>query len=193
MAFLHHNIMQNAADADLIREYKASGKLDYLAALYQRYMNLVYGVCLRYFDEAASKDAVMQIFEELIPKLKQHEVQNFKSWLHVLARNHCLMKLRSLKTKEGRQVSIEDRPLMENEEIAHHENGISLEDNLQAMEKCLETLPEEQQKSVNLFYLQEKSYREVAALTGYEMNKVKSYIQNGKRNLKICMEQQQHA
>jgi len=185
--------MQNAADADLIREYKTSGKLDYLAALYQRYMNLVYGVCLRYFDEAASKDAVMQIFEELIPKLKQHEVQNFKSWLHVLARNHCLMKLRSIKTKEGRQVSIEDRPLMENEEIAHHENGISLEDNLQVMEKCLETLPEEQQKSVNLFYLQEKSYREVAALTGYEMNKVKSYIQNGKRNLKICMEQQQHA
>jgi RNA polymerase sigma-70 factor (ECF subfamily) len=82
---------------------------------------------------------------------------------------------------------------MENEEIIHHDNGVSLEDNLQAMEKCLETLPAEQQQSVNLFYLQEKSYREVAAITGYEMNKVKSYIQNGKRNLKICMEQQQHA
>jgi RNA polymerase sigma-70 factor (ECF subfamily) len=185
--------MQHATDADLIREYKASGRLDYLAALYQRYMNLVYGVCLRYFDEAAGKDAVMQLFEELIPRLKQHEVQNFKSWLHVVARNHCLMKLRSMKQREGRQVSIEDRPLMENEEIIHHDNGVSLEDNLQAMEKCLETLPAEQQQSVNLFYLQEKSYREVAAITGYEMNKVKSYIQNGKRNLKICMEQQQHA
>ena len=182
--------MQDTADADLIRQYKATGRLDYLAALYQRYMNLVYGVCLRYFDEEAGKDAVMQIFEELVTKLQQHEVHNFKSWLHVLTRNHCLMKLRSMKQREGRLVSIEDRPLMENGELLHHDNGFSLEANLQVMEKCLETLPEEQQKSVQLFYLQEKSYREVAALTGYEMKKVKSYIQNGKRNLKICMEQQ---
>ncbi|HEY1163709.1 MAG TPA: sigma-70 family RNA polymerase sigma factor [Chitinophaga sp.] len=189
MAFLHHNTMQDATDADLIREYKATGKLEFLAALYQRYMNLVYGVCLRYFDETASKDAVMQIFEELIPKLQQHEVQNFKSWLHVLTRNHCLMKLRAMKPKEGRVVSIEDRPIMESEEILHHENGFSLEGRLQAMEQCLETLPAEQQKSVQLFYLQEKSYREVAEMTGYDMKKVKSYIQNGKRNLKICMDQ----
>jgi len=189
MAFLHHNTMQDATDADLIREYKATGKLEFLAALYQRYMNLVYGVCLRYLDEAASKDAVMQIFEELIPKLQQHEVQNFKSWLHVLTRNHCLMKLRAMKPKEGRVVSIEDRPIMESEEILHHENGFSLEGRLQAMEQCLETLPAEQQKSVQLFYLQEKSYREVAEMTGYDMKKVKSYIQNGKRNLKICMDQ----
>jgi len=190
MSFIQQNIMQDAEDADLIREYKTTGKLDFLAALYQRYMNLVYGVCLKYFDEDASKDAVMQIFEELIGKLKQHEVQNFKSWLHVLTRNHCLMKLRAMKNKESRQVSIDDHPVVENEEIGHHENGITLEDNLQSMEKCLETLPEEQKRSVDLFYLQEKSYREVSVITGYEMNKVKSYIQNGKRNLKICMEQQ---
>jgi RNA polymerase sigma factor (sigma-70 family) len=190
MSFIQQNIMQDADDAFLIREYKATGKLDFLAALYQRYMNLVYGVCLKYFDEEASKDAVMQIFEELIGKLKLHEVQNFKSWLHVLSRNHCLMKLRAMKNKESRQVSIDDHPIVENEEIGHHENGISLEDNLRSMEKCLETLPDEQKRSVDLFYLQEKSYREVSVITGYDMNKVKSYIQNGKRNLKICMEQQ---
>jgi RNA polymerase sigma-70 factor (ECF subfamily) len=190
MSFIQQNIMQDADDAWLIGEFKATGKLDFLAALYQRYMNLVYGVCLRYFDEEASKDAVMQIFEELIIKLKQHEVQNFKSWLHVLARNHCLMKLRAMKNKESRQVSIDDHPIVENGENGHHENGVSLEDNLQSMEKCLETLPEEQKRSVDLFYLKEKSYREVSVITGYEMNKVKSYIQNGKRNLKICMEQQ---
>jgi RNA polymerase sigma-70 factor (ECF subfamily) len=190
MSFIQQNIMQDAEDAFLIREYKATGKLDFLAALYQRYMNLVYGVCLKYFDEDASKDAVMQIFEELISKLKQHEVQNFKSWLHVLARNHCLMKLRAMKNKESRQVSIDDHPVVENEEMGHHENGITLEDNLQSMEKCLETLPVEQKRSVDLFYLQEKSYRQVSDITGYDMNKVKSYIQNGKRNLKICMEQQ---
>ncbi|WP_110053253.1 RNA polymerase sigma factor [Chitinophaga sp. S165] len=190
MAFLHHNIMKDADDATLILEFKRSGQLDYLAALYQRYMNLVYGVCLRYFDEEASKDAVMQIFEELISKLKQHEVQNFKSWLHVLTRNYCLMKLRSMKNKEGREISMEGLPIMENDSFGHHENGVSMETHLQGMEKCLETLPEEQKRSVDLFYLKEKSYREVADITGYEMKKVKSYIQNGKRNLKICMEQQ---
>jgi RNA polymerase sigma-70 factor (ECF subfamily) len=193
MSFIRQNIMQDADDAYLIGEYKSTGKLDFLATLYQRYMSLVYGVCLKYFDEEASKDAVMQIFEELIGKVKQHEVQNFKSWLHVLTRNHCLMKLRAMKNKESRQVSIDDHPIVENGETGHHENGMSLEDNLQSMEKCLETLPEEQKRSVDLFYLQEKSYREVSVITGYEMNKVKSYIQNGKRNLKICMEQQQHA
>ena len=190
MAFLHHNIMNDADDAVLIEEFKRSGQLDYLAALYQRYMNLVYGVCLRYFDEEASKDAVMQIFEELIVKLHQHEVQNFKSWLHVLTRNHCLMKLRSMKNREGREISLEGLPVMENDSFAHHENGVNIEMHLQGMEKCLETLPEEQKRSVDLFYLKEKSYREVADITGYDMKKVKSYIQNGKRNLKICMEQQ---
>ncbi|RAJ85671.1 RNA polymerase sigma-70 factor (ECF subfamily) [Chitinophaga dinghuensis] len=181
--------MKDATDADLIQEYKHSGKLEVLAALYQRYMNLVYGVCLKYFEEDASKDAVMMIFEELIVKVQQHDIQNFKSWLHVLTRNHCLMKIRSMKNKESRQVSIDDTQLMENGNSGHHEGEVTLEDNLQAMEKCMDTLPEEQKRSVDLFYLKEKSYREVSALTGYDMNKVKSYIQNGKRNLKICMEQ----
>jgi RNA polymerase sigma-70 factor (ECF subfamily) len=193
MAFIHHNSDNGADDAQLIRIYKQSGKLEDLATLYQRYMNLVYGVCLRYFDEEASKDAVMQIFEELIAKLQQHEVQNFKSWLHVLTRNHCLMKLRSMKNREGREISLDGLPVMENEPFAHHESSTALETNLQDMERCMETLPDEQKRSVDLFYLKEKSYKEVADLTGYEMKKVKSYIQNGKRNLKICMEQQDAA
>lgn len=185
MPFLQQHMMKEADDAQLIRKYKETGELTYLAALYERYMNLVYGVCLKYFDEEASKDAVMQIFEELVDKVKQHEVQSFRGWLHVLARNHCLMKIRATK---GRVVSIEENGFMELGENNHPDNGFSLESNLQAMEKCLEGLPEEQKRSVHLFYLQEKSYREVADITGYEMNKVKSYIQNGKRNLKICME-----
>lgn len=184
MPFLQQHMMKEVDDAQLIRQYKETGELPYLAALYERYMNLVYGVCLKYFDEETSKDAVMQIFEELIVRVKQHEIQSFRGWLHVLARNHCLMKIRATK---GRVVSIDDG-IMETGENNHPDNGFSLEDNLQAMEKCLESLPEEQKRSVNLFYLQEKSYREVADITGYEMNKVKSYIQNGKRNLKICMD-----
>lgn len=177
---------KDTADAELIARYKSSGDLEVLGTLYSRYMHLVYGVCLNYFkDEEAGKDAVMQIFEELIPKLRIHEVQNFKSWLHVLTRNHCLMAIR--KSSRYQTVPIEDQ-FVENETFVHLDISDVQEQQFTVMEKCMETLSEEQRKSVDLFYLQEKCYKEVAEITGYEMLKVKSYIQNGKRNLKICIE-----
>ena len=173
-------------DAVLIARYKHTGSLEVLGVLYNRYMHLVYGVCLNYFkEEEASKDAVMQIFEELILKLKIHEVQNFKSWLHVLTRNHCLMAIR--KNARHDTISIEDA-FVENTEFVHLDIEDAKEKQLTVMEKCMDTLSEEQKISVDLFYLQEKCYKEVAEITGYEILKVKSYIQNGKRNLKICME-----
>ncbi len=173
-------------DTELILQYKSSGDLEVLGALYNRYMHLVFGVCLNYLkDEEQSKDAVMQIFEELVVKLRIHEVQNFKSWLHVLARNYCLMAIR--KSSKNNTVSLEET-FVENSEFVHLDIDDTKEQQLTVMEKCMETLPDEQRISVDLFYLQEKCYKEVAEITGYEMLKVKSYIQNGKRNLKICME-----
>ena len=188
MELTSKNIEQISLDEQLITDYKKSGKLLVLAKLYEPYMPLVYGVCLKYFkEEEESKDAVMQIFEDLIQKLKLHEVKNFKSWLYVLSRNHCLMELR--KKQKHTLVNIEDQ-FMELESLQHHEDGNQKEWYLTAMEKCLETLSDEQKISVNLFYLQQQCYTEVAQTTGFELNKVKSYIQNGKRNLKICIEKQ---
>ncbi len=173
-------------DLSLIAAYQKSGNLEVLGTLYNKYMHLVFGVCFNYFkDEEQSKDAVMQIFEELVVKLKVHQVQNFKSWLHVLARNHCLMALR--KAAKNPTVAMEDN-FVENGDFVHLDIDDTKENQLTVMEKCMETLPEEQRKSVDLFYLQEKCYKEVADITGYDMLKVKSYIQNGKRNLKICIE-----
>lgn len=182
----NHKKISESDDATLIASYKKTGDLEVLGALYNKYMHLVFGVCLNYLkDEEQSKDAVMQIFEELMLKLKIHEVQNFKSWLHVLTRNHCLMALR--KNSKHTTLSLEDT-FVENTEIVHLDIDDTKERQLTVMEKCMETLPEEQRVSVDLFYLQEKCYKEVADITGFEMTKVKSYIQNGKRNLKICIE-----
>lgn len=173
-------------DSELIAAYQKSGDLEALGTLYNKYMHLVFGVCFNYFkDEEQSKDAVMQIFEELVLKLKMHQVQNFKSWLHVLTRNHCLMALR--KSAKNPTVALEDN-FVENEDFVHLDIDDAKETQLSVMEKCMETLSEEQRMSVELFYLQEKCYKEVADITGYDMLKVKSYIQNGKRNLKICIE-----
>ncbi len=187
MKFIKNTVKINEQDdASLIAAYQNSGNLEVLGVLYNKYMHLVYGVCFNYFkDDEQSKDAVMQIFEELVVKLKLHQVQNFKSWLHVLARNYCLMALR--KAGKYQTISIEET-FVENSDVVHLDIDESKETQLRVMEKCLETLNQEQKKSVELFYLQEKCYKEIAEITGYDMLKVKSYIQNGKRNLKICIE-----
>jgi RNA polymerase sigma factor (sigma-70 family) len=171
---------------EMIAQYKKLGDLKLLGRLYQNYMPLVYGVCLKYFkDGERSKDAVMQIFEELIDKLKHHEIKNFKSWLYVLSRNFCLMELR--KTAKVDFVSI-DENFMESNVLLHHEDIYEKEKALILMEDCIDTLNTEQKVSVKLFYLQQKCYTQVAEETGYDLKKVKSYLQNGKRNLKLCIE-----
>ena len=174
-------------EEELISSYKKKASLETLGQLYRPYMHLVYGLCLKYLkDREESQDAVMQIFEKLIEALKKHEIQNFKSWLYVMAKNHCLMALRSKKTKS---TSIElNNYIMESDLLLHHNDEGDLEDDLQKLEGCIEKLQNEQQQCVQLFYLQKKPYVHIAEKTGFDLKKVKSYIQNGKRNLKICME-----
>lgn len=173
-------------ESAMLIEYHRTGDLEILGELYVQYMPLIYGLCLKYLkDEDQSKDAVMQIFEQLVDKLRIHKVANFKNWLYSFARNYCLMILRS----SGKQhfVSIEEN-LVESDTVLHLSIDETRERQFTLMEKCMKTLPDEQRKSIQLFYLEQKCYSEVAAITGFDMNKVKSYIQNGKRNLKICME-----
>jgi RNA polymerase sigma-70 factor (ECF subfamily) len=129
----------------------------------------------------------MDIYEELNNKLKQHEVDNFKGWLHVLARNYCLMQLRSPRNMKTTEFKADFMQSAENT----HLNGevLEKESNFIKLEQCLDTLTAEQKHSVQLFYLENKCYNEIAEITGYEWNKVRSYIQNGRRNLKLCMDE----
>ncbi|MEL6925139.1 MAG: sigma-70 family RNA polymerase sigma factor [Bacteroidota bacterium] len=178
--------VQEQDDLSLVLKYQREGDMETLGHLYARYMELVYGVSLKIFkDKAKAEDAVMSIFEELVVKLKKHDVSNFKSWLHVLARNHCLMQIRKngklkVQSIDQRFVQIADseHPLFEDEEI----------DSIEHLQPCLRQLKERQRQCVELFYFQKKSYKEIAAMTGEEVGRVRSYIQNGRRNLKICIE-----
>jgi len=175
----------NTDDEAQLDSYRNSGDLTVLGSLFEKYMSLIYGVCLKYLkDEETAKDAVMAIFEELIIKVKQHDIRQFRSWVYVLSRNYCLMQLRS--GKRMGQVSLDD--VMESGPFLHPEENNNKEEALKALERCVEKLTEGQRQSVSLFYLEEKCYKEVADITGYSLNDVKSYIQNGKRNLKICLE-----
>lgn len=186
MSFLKNISQPSLTDAELVVRYKQSGDMTALSELYQRYMELVYGVCLKYFKEPeTAKDSVMQIFEELVVKLRKHEVENFRGWLHQVAKNHCLMQLRTprnLKTVEFKG------ELMQSGENVHLNGMLEKEENLRKLEYCLGTLTSDQQAAIRLFYLEGKCYKEIAAITGQEWNQVRSFIQNGRRNLKICME-----
>ena len=161
-----------------------------MGELYERYVHLIFGVCLKYLrNEEESKDMSMLIFEKLAVAAKSQEIRNFKSWLHVLTKNECLMLLRSRKYKQEKaSASLADEEDMELALSLHPVEEDSLEQNLQELELAIEELPPEQQTCIRLFYLEQKCYKEIAALTGYELNKVKSYIQNGKRNLRAHMQ-----
>ena len=174
------------SDKELVNRYKDSGDLGVLGELYQRYMELVYGVCLKYFkDTELSKDAVMQIFEELVSKLRKHEVENFKAWLHQVAKNHCLMQLRTPKNLKTVELQVE---FVQNLENVHLNGALEHEENLSKLEHCIGTLAPDQQQAIRLFYLEEKCYNEIVEATGQEWKQVRSFIQNGRRNLKQCME-----
>jgi RNA polymerase sigma-70 factor (ECF subfamily) len=176
-------------DLELIAAYRQSSDLKIVAQLYNRYLQLLYGVCLKYLGESeTAKDAVMDIFEELAQKLLKHEVGNFKGWLYTLAKNHCLMKLRASSRKRFQSFDPEH---MQTAEELHLNDKIEQEEQFDRLSKCIESLVADQKTAIQLFYLQNKCYKEIETATGVEWNKVRSHIQNGRRNLKICMQRQE--
>ena len=176
-------------DEELLSNYRRTGKADSFGRLYDRYIPLVYGVCLKYLkDTDEARDAVMQLFEELMPKVLQYEIKVFRTWLYSVTQNHCLQLLR----EKERTLQVElHADFMESDEILHllDEEAAEDDERIKALQKCLEQLPENQLISITRFFMDEMSYAEIVESTGYSLKSVKSYIQNGKRNLKICIEQ----
>ena len=189
--FLKFRNRNNDPDEVLIHQYQKDGDEKLIGILFQRYTHLVYGVCMKYLkDEELSKDHTMQIFESLLFKLKEHDVQNFAPWLHMVTRNHCLMYLRKEKSTAEKQEKMHylQQDSVEINDFFHQDSKEKHDGNLIALEEALKELKEDQKQCVELFYLKQKSYQEISDETGFSLNQVKSYIQNGKRNLKILME-----
>lgn len=153
--------------------------------LYCRYIPMVYGVCLKYLtNETDAQDAVMDLFEEVSKKIKQYEIQNFHTWLYSVVKNHCLLRLR--KTKQSFFINL-DETIMENGNFFTLLDKEKTDEEESALLFCMNELGEEQRKSIEYFYYENKSYADIVSITGYALEKVKSYIQNGKRNLKNCI------
>lgn len=174
-------------DNELLERFNADHDNEWLGVLLQRYTLLLLGVCMKYLkNEEEAKDSVQQIFLKVIQELHKYKVEYFKSWLYMVAKNHCLMKLRE---KQGKiTTEINDRLAAKQEDETDIQTLLQNDHALDLMESALKELNPEQQQCVTLFYLRKKSYQAISAETGFSMLQVKSYIQNGKRNLKILIE-----
>ena len=179
----------NRTDEELVAAYRAGGDVADFAEAYRRHVPLLYGVALKYLkDRDDAQDAVMQLFEDLAAKLRTGDpVRDFKGWLYTCARNHCLMELR----RRAKDLTVRlDDSVMEFRDSWHLEEEVEREERLRALRECLQRLPEKQRAAVEGFFLDELSYREVEERTGFTPKMVKSFVQNGKRNVRICLENQ---
>jgi RNA polymerase sigma factor (sigma-70 family) len=183
--------LQSLSDEELADYYRLSRDQEAVGILYQRYTHLLFTVCYKYLgNEADAEDTVMLVFEKLFDLMQRTGIQNFRSWIYTLTKNECLMQLRHRKT--GDRVKSEnlrklDSEIMESDSSVHPLPEKEQEQRMQYLEKAIRMLSAEQMKCIALFYLDERSYREVEEITGYTYNEVKSHIQNGKRRLKLIM------
>lgn len=181
---------QHITDQELLEKFHSDHNNEWLGILLQRYTLLLLGVSMKYLkNEEQAKDSVQQIFLKVIQELHKYKVEYFKSWLYMVAKNHCLMKLRERNGKST--VEVNDNITNKADEEADRQVLLQNDHTLDLLELSLKELNPEQQQCVTLFYLQKKSYQEVSDETGFTMLQVKSYIQNGKRNLKILIEKKQ--
>lgn len=178
---------QHITDKALLEKFYGDKDNQWLGILMQRYTMLLLGVCMKYLkNEDDARDSVQQVFLKAIAELHKYKVDYFKSWIYMVAKNHCLMKLRDKQGKtsvllDEQTIAVEDEPLSQ-------QVYLDKDRMLDAMTTAIAELNEEQKQCVTLFYLEKKSYSQIAATTGFSMMQVKSYIQNGKRNLKIAVE-----
>lgn len=176
------------SDIELIELYKSTSDKKYVGYLFTKYSHLVLGMSLSYLkSEDKAKDAVMDIFEKLFIDLKNYEINNFSAWLFSVIRNYCLMKMRSEKIKEPYEFyDQEEDNFMESGEILHLIEGDNHSPEL--LNECILELKKDQQECIEKFYFENKSYKDISMIKSIDIKAVKSNIQNGKRNLRILLE-----
>ena len=168
-------------DKDLLERYYSDHNNEWLEILFPRYTMLLLGVCMKYLkNEENAKDAVQQIFLKVIHEIGKYKVEYFKSWIYMIAKNHCLMQFRNTNLKIV-EITSETESF---QDIDERIRLIDKEKKLNLLEEGLKELNREQLDCITLFYLEKKSYSDISAITGYSLLQIKSFIQNGKRNLK---------
>lgn len=184
-----YNNIPNEQALELLEQFKKSGESEDLGKLYTHYMEMVLIVGLKYYrDQQKAEDLVMDVFEILYKKAANHNVTTVSSWIYTIAKNECLMDLRKNKKEIPTDQINYQQQVVESEEFLHLFENDQSENEMKSLQDCIDALNEEQKQCIEQFYLQQSSYKDITMNTNFTINQVKSYIQNGKRNLKNCME-----
>ncbi|MEZ5055335.1 MAG: RNA polymerase sigma factor [Chitinophagales bacterium] len=175
------------SDQLLIEQFQQTGNKQLIGELFKRYAMLVYGLCFKYLkNEEDAKDSVNDIFELVLENASKQPIVYFRAWIYSVSKNHLYKKTKKNNPLETTELKNISEKFMENEvDLTLYEK----EEQSELLTKAISNLSEEQRTCIELFYYQQKSYQEVASISGYDLNKVKSAIQNGKRNLKLFMEE----
>lgn len=192
---LYKSEYNSYSDAELIDNYRESNNSLFLGILFKRYSHLVLGLCIKYLkNEDDAQDMVMHVFEKLTADLKKHKIEFFKSWLYTYSKNFCLMELRKKQSQIKKDIELQENKVlfMDSGDVQHlNDTADEKENAILQLENALKLLNKEQKWCVELFYYKNKSYNDIVEITGFTLNEVKSYIQNGKRNLKLKIEAMQ--
>ncbi len=183
---MSHSNFAHMTDSDLLERFHAEQDNHWLGILLQRYTLLLLGVCMKYLkNEEEARDAVQQIFLKALTEIPKYKIDFFKSWLYTIARNHCLMKLRD---KNRKPVEINENLILRDETDNSQLTHLLRDQQYTHMAEALSELTTEQRNCITLFYLEKQTYQQISEKTGFNYMQVKSYIQNGKRNLRILLE-----
>jgi len=181
---------QTYTDVELLQQYKKTADSQWLGWLFERYSLLVFGVCMKYLRNATdAQDATQHVFEKALGEVGKYEIPYFKSWIYSVAKNHCLMHLRSRSSKPGTTDELPEETsaeLLTDQELKMKE--LMMEEQSHQLIAAMKELGHDQQVCIQLFYLEKLSYHEIETKTGFSFSQVKSHIQNGKRNLRIILE-----
>jgi len=180
----------NNSDADLLALYMQTNLANYFGELYDRYIPLIYGLCLKYLQNAdKAEKATMELFETVLPKISGYEIKDFKTWIYNVAKNHCSQILR----KERRHILADPEiSVMEPDDVLRLLEENDLDDETTILSRCVAKLPIQQKVSISMFFKEEMSYEDIAERTGYLLKTVKSHVEIAKKNLKICIEKHQN-
>lgn len=178
---------ETETDEELLLRYKNTGNTEYFGRLYNRYIPLIYGLSLKYLQNTQlAQDAVMDIFEDLLPKVATYEIREFRTWIYSVAKNHAFHAMNDSKQLNMMEIIPE---IVESEDIiALFEEEETNEEHRKVLHECMNQLPDVQRDAIHMFFLEDMSYADIVEKTGYQLKSVKSHIQNGKRNLRICMD-----
>lgn len=190
MLLNRRSFLRKLSDEEIISLYKEKQWAGCIDELYQRYSHMVFGVCLKYVKQIENaEDLTLSLFASLTDKLLQHQVQQFKSWIYASARNSSLMFLRAKKIN----TELKDDDLLYDDGAQQLDDKLEQDELIESLIEVFKELKQEQRLCIQLFYLQKKSYDEVAEMTNYSMKEVKSHLQNGRRNLKLLLEKRKES